>query len=144
MLCFICVQLHSFFQVFSTDLLIELSFVILEYPVLSVLLDLVRIPFDSSFFTDNFCFVSSSCIVSFLYCICLFSVVSFHGALVCFPFSCTFAYSCSCGFAFFSFFFFFFFFFLFFRFHFPASFCFSFILFGFFCWIPVMLLIIST
>ena len=57
--CFLCILLLGCPRTFSTYLLVEISFVILAYPVLLVMLDLVSVSFKKLFFHQNFWFISS-------------------------------------------------------------------------------------
>ena len=70
-----------FIYAFSTDMLVEFSFLILECLVLLLLLNPVLVPFESPSFTNIILLIFFSCMVSFL-CCCLFSALSFHWVLV--------------------------------------------------------------
>ena len=65
--CFLYIQLLVYFRVFSSELFVELSFVILKSPVLIVLLDPVSVSLSPSSFAYICGFISSSSIVRFVW-----------------------------------------------------------------------------
>ena len=62
---FFCIRLLVYFIVISFQLLIEFSFIVLEYPILSLLFYHLRYLFNLHSFASSFRYISSCCIVSF-------------------------------------------------------------------------------
>ena len=61
--CFLCIWLILYLRAIATYLMLEFYFVILEYPVLFLLLDLVCVSFKLPFFIQYIFWFSSPCIV---------------------------------------------------------------------------------